>query len=513
MKDEILVLYFILYTLYFIIHTFMKVLFIHAGSENLGIEQLSAWVKHHGHETQLLFDPATFTGLENANFPPLAHFLDRADSLVDAAVGSEADVIAFSAATVNYRWALDIAARIKKRFSRPVIFGGVHATAVPERVLKNPQVDAVVVGEGEGAIIDILNGMKDGRLPDKPIPNVWRRTDNGIAGEPPRPYIRDLDRLPFPDKDLFFNKVPAFSRFYMIMTSRGCPYRCAFCCNSLYHDLYSGERGHVRRRSPDNVIEELKWAIDRYRPSFISFWDDVFTADKKWLRRFGELYHAIGLPYDIYTHPLAVDEECSRILADTGCYRVKIGLQTVSDATRGAYLDRGGSAEQVAHVVKLLKGCGITVGIDHMLGLPGEGKAEQEAAALYYSKIRPDRINSYWMLYFPGARIVESARQNGTLTDGDIEAIEEGKGETSYMYLKARAEDHRKALAPYQTFFDLLPILPDSWALWLIHRGLAGKMPYHPIIRQAIVSIAAIFQGDKRYRNTLKVMLSRKRVP
>ena len=444
---------------------------------------------------------------------PLARLMDRTDSLVEAAVRSEADLIAFSVFTVNYRWALEVAARIKKRICTPVVFGGVHATAAPGRTLTNPQVDAVVVGEGEGALLDILNGMQSGKLPETSIPNVWKRTANGIAGERPRPYIRDLDALPFPDKDLFFDKVPAFAQFYMIMTSRGCPYRCSFCCNSLYHDLYRGERGHVRRRSPDNVIAELKWAMERYRPSFISFWDDVFTADKNWLKRFGELYRAIGLPYDIYTHPLALDDERARILADTGCYRAKIGLQTVSDATRRAYLDRGGSAEEAAQAVSILKKHGITAGIDHMLGLPGEGVAEQDAAVEYYAKVKPDRINSYWMLYFPGAKIVETARQNGTLTDRDIEAIEEGRAETSYMYLKAGADDYRKALAPYQTFFDLLPMLPDSWIKWFIRHRLPGKLPYHPIIRQAIVAVAALLQGDKRYRNTLRVMLSRKHVP
>lgn len=480
----------------------------------MGIESLSAWVKLHGHDTELLFDPATFSGQENARIGLLAKIFDKSDEIVDNAAHSGADLIAFSAFTVNYRWALEIAQRIKEKTDIPIIFGGVHASAVPQRVLANPQVDAVVVGEGEAALLELLDGMKDGRLPSKPLPNVWVKSARGEPlGVPPRPYIRELDKLPFPDKDLFYDKVPALSDSYMIMTSRGCPYKCSFCCNSLYHEMYRNERGHVRRYSPERVIGELEWARDKYNPSFISFWDDVFTADIKWLRAFRELYSRIGLPYDVYTHPLALDEERVKILAETGCYRVKLGLQTVSERTRKAYLDRTGSAEQVEMCIGLLKKHGLTVGIDHMFGLPGEGADEQDAAAKFYTRVRPDRINSYWMLYFPGAKIVETALEKGMLTKKDIEDIEEGRGETSYMYLRPGASNEKEIMKAYQTFFDLLPMLPEDYANRLIEKGMHRKLPYHPLIRQVIVATAAILQRDKRYLGTLRNIFSLKRVP
>jgi len=492
----------------------MKVLFVHAASEHLGIEYLSGALKAAGHTTALAFDPAQFSGQENARLPLVARMTDKTSRLVRAAAASEADLIAFSAYTVNFRWALQTAARIREKIPVPIVFGGPHATAVPGRALAYPQVDAVVTGEGEGALLELLEGMKDGRLPEQKIPNVWKKTENGIEGEPPRPYIRDLDDLPPPDKELFYSKIPAFAENYMIMTSRGCPYGCAFCSNSMYHRLYEAEKNHVRRRSPEGVTEELGHAARKYRLRTVSFWDDVFTFSRRWLEEFSRLYRqSIGLPYDCYTHPAALDETRARLLAESGCFRVKIGLQTVSESSRRKLLDRAGTTGDVARAMELLHKYGIEVGVDHMLGLPGEGKAEQDKAARFYITTRPDRINSYWMLHFPGAEIVKIDREENRLTDADVEDIEEGRAQTSYMYAQPDENGGKWELRSYQTFFDLQPLLPQPVSRWLERRGLIPKLPYHPVLRQLIAAAAAIFQNDRRYRQHIKLLLAKKRVP
>ncbi len=491
----------------------MKVLFVHAASEHLGIEYLSGVLNAAGHETALAFDPAQFSGQENARVPFIWRISDMTTRIVNAAVSSGADIIAFSAYTINFRWALDVAQRIRKRVPTPIIFGGPHATAVPRRVLAYPQIDAVVVGEGEGAMLDIVEGMRDGKLPDEPIPNVWRKVNGHIEGTPPRPYIRNLDSLPEPDKELFYSKIPAFSANYMVIAGRGCPYKCAFCSNSMYHDLYSMEKNHVRRRSPEDVVEELIPAKQKYKPKTVSFWDDVFTIDERWLEEFAKLYREVDVPYDCYTHPLALDEHRVKLLADSGCFRVKIGMQTVSDATRRKLLDRAGSADRVEKAIDLLHRYGISVGIDHMLGLPEEGKAEQEMAADFYVRTKPERINSYWMVYFPGAGILENRFQAGELTREEVDSIEEGANQTSYLYADPSDGANRWKLRSYQTFFDIMPLIPVSWAGWLVNNGLAGKLPYHPLLRQAIAAMAAIFQNDRRYRHHLRLLFARKKAP
>ena len=491
----------------------MKILFIHAAAEHVGIEYLSAFLKAAGHEVALALDPGQFSGQENARIPFIAGLTDKTNALVNAAIFSGADLIAFSAYTLNFRWALGIAEHIKKKINTPIVFGGPHATAVPQRVIAYPQVDAVVVGEGEEAMLEMLECMRGESLGDKPIRNVWRKINGRLDDQPPRPYIRNLDALPFPDKNLFYQKIPAFADNYMIITSRGCPYKCAFCSNSMYHEIYRNEKNHVRRRSVENVINELTMAKKEYKIQIVSFWDDVFTFDSRWLDDFAKPYHKIGIPYDCYTHPLALDEHRVKLLADTGCFRVKIGLQTVSDQTRRKLLDRAGGIASVEKAIDLLHRHGISVGVDHMLGLPGEGKVEQEQAAQFYARIRPERINSYWLLYLPGAKIVEYGSQDGTLTEKDIDQIEEGLGQTSYIYADPKAGKNQWRLRSYQTFFDLLPLLPASWARWISTKGWVDKLPYHPILRQSVVALAAIFQNDRRYRQHLRLLFSRKHAP
>jgi len=492
----------------------MKILFVHAASEHLGIEHLSAFLKSRGHETSLVFDPAQFSGQENARIPLISGMFDITPKMLDAVASHNADLIAFSSYTVNFRWALDMAERIREKIDTPIVFGGPHATAVPHRVIRYPQVDAVVVGEGEETLLEMMENMRGGRLPESPIRNVWRKKGDRVEHSPPRPYIRDLDNLPFPDKELFYSKVPAFSKNYMVLASRGCPYRCAFCSNSLYHDLYSEEKNHVRRRSPGDVIEELAASKKKYSIEMVSFWDDVFTMSGRWLEEFAHLYKSeIGLPYDCYTHPLSIDERRAELLADSGCFRVKIGMQTVSDETRRRFLDRAGDSAAVEKTIDILHRHGVSVGVDHMLGLPGEGPDEQKAAAEFYSRTRPERINSYWMLYFPGAKITGDQRESGELTDEDVEKIEEGLSQTSYIYADPSAGRELYKLKSYQTFFDIEPLLPASIAGRLAESRALGKLPYHPLLRQIIVTLAAIFQNDRRYRQHLKLLVSKKHVP
>lgn len=491
----------------------MKVLFVHCASEHLGIEYLSAFLKSKGHTTSLLFDPAQFSGQENARIPFIHKLTDVGSKIVSEAANSNADLIAFSAYTVNFRWALDMAARIREKISTPIIFGGPHVTAVPHRALAYPQVDAVIAGEGEEALLELLEGIRGGSLPDRPIQNVRRKKNDGIEMPPPRPYIRDLDSLPFPDKELFYSKAPAFANNYMTLASRGCPYRCAFCSNSMFHDLYSFERNHARRRSPLNVVEEIKSARNKFKIETVSFWDDVFTLDSRWLEEFARLYRDVAIPYDCYTHPLMLDERRVKLLAESGCFRVKIGMQTTSDATRNKMLDRAGSVASVEKSIETLHRFGVSVGVDHILGLPEEGVSEQESAADFYARTRPSRINSYWMLYFPGAKIMESQFEAGAISQSDVDEIEEGMGHTSYIYADPASGPHRYGLRSYQTFFDIEPLLPKRLSRWLVDNGWAGKLPYHPMLRQLIAASAGIFQNDRRYRQHLKLLVSRKNTP
>ena len=223
----------------------------------MGIEYLSAYLKAHGHETSLVFDPAHFRGLRGRDISFLSNFFDPPrETVIEAIMRSNPDVLACSCVTGNYRWALDLAEEIKRKSKKPlaVLFGGPHPSMVPERVISQPVVDALVVGEGEDAILELVNSLKDGKFTDTEVANAWIKSDGVIHRNPVRPYIRDLDSLPFPDKELFYREVPFLRRGYLLMTARGCPYNCTYCCNRTYHKIYNDEKGHIRRFSVARVF-------------------------------------------------------------------------------------------------------------------------------------------------------------------------------------------------------------------------------------------------------------------
>jgi radical SAM superfamily enzyme YgiQ (UPF0313 family) len=157
-----------------------------------------------------------------------------------------------------------------------------------------------------------------------------------------RPLIQDLDRLPFPDFDLSEEFLvedgrmdPVTKLWYIIMTQRGCPYRCTFCINSTLPGLSPGEK-YTRRRSVENVVSELVSIKQRFGAQFdfVQFFDDIFTVSKRWLKDFAPLYRdQIGLPFWCYTYPGQCDDGIAELLNVMGVSYVQFGVQSGSERT------------------------------------------------------------------------------------------------------------------------------------------------------------------------------------
>ena len=285
----------------------MKVLFIYNGSEHLGIEYLSSFLKLKGHTTDLLFDPQVFSPEQNIfNIKALDRYFSLDTKIIEKAVALKPAIIAFSTFTSNYRWCLKIAEGIKRISNIPIVFGGVHTTAATNSVLENDFIDYAVIGEGEYAMLDLLRCLENNtpRSEMLNIPNLCLKYEGKIVINAPRRYITDLDSMPFPDKQLFYNKVPMFEETYTALSSRGCPYECTYCSNSMYHKIYCDEKVHIRKRSVGNVLEELKKVKERGKAKLIVFNDEVFVSSIKWLEEFSKRYPSeVGIPFYCSLHP------------------------------------------------------------------------------------------------------------------------------------------------------------------------------------------------------------------
>lgn len=411
----------------------MRILFVCPGFENLGIECLSAVLKQEGHNVELAFDPRLFkTYWLESDF--LAKCFDFSKIILNKVKCFKPELICFSVFSDHYNWARDIAKKIKYISYAPVIFGGIHPSSVPERVIEEPYIDYVCVGEGEGAIVDLCKNLESGEDPSN-IPNIWLKKEGKVVFNEIRPLISDLDILPFPDKDLFKLEYKDFVKNYYITASgRGCPYSCTFCYNSYMNKLYSLKGQYLRRRSVGNVIAELKIAKEKYGIKQITFADDTFNYDYKWLESFSNVYKdQIRLPYFCFVHPNFINENTVSLLKNSGCVCVSMGLETANVHIKKKILHRKESNEVIQMAIRLLRDKGIFIYTNMLFGLPLQDESVLADDIRFSSRYKADMPASNLLRYYPKTEIIYISNKLGLLNEGDIEKIETGKDFQPYF--------------------------------------------------------------------------------
>jgi radical SAM superfamily enzyme YgiQ (UPF0313 family) len=403
----------------------------------------------------------------------LAIFFDTKKEIVKQILEKKPDVIGFSVFTLNYQRALEIAREIRKyNQTCPIVFGGIHATSVPEVVIKEECVDIVCVGEGEEALVELLDSIGKSRI-NYEIKNLWFKKDDKIIKNSCRLLIENLDNLPLPDKDLFYNIYPGFVKEYYTISSRGCPFACSYCANNVLHNVYRGLGKMIRRRSPENIIMELVLAKKKYSLKKVTFVDDVFVQDVKWLEKFVSAYkEKINLPYLMLTHPRFVTSKITELLVDSGCYLLCFGIQSASEKTRYETLNRFETNQEIENAAKKCHAVNLKFSIDHIFNIPGEGIEEQEEALVFYNQLRPTIINSYQLQYLPRTKIINKAIERGVIKESMIEGIEKGLASTSLVFGFGDKDKFNPDLiyTNFQFFFMLLPILPKRTMDWIIRK-------------------------------------------
>lgn len=490
----------------------MKVTFVHLGRENLGIEYLSAVLEREGHEVTLAYDPGLFGINDNVlHIPALERLLERRAAVMKAIEASAPDIVAFSVFTGTYVWSLGVAKEVKERFGAPVLFGGIHPTLVPEEVMARKEVDYVIVGEAEEAILEFLD-RAESRRPPRGVRNVWYREGGEVVSQPVRPPISDLDRLPYPDKTLFEKEVN-LSDDYVILSARGCPFRCTYCCESHWNRLYVGR--YFRRRGVESVIGELGAMKRRYGFREVMFNDPIFFTDRRWLRELMERYRAqIGVPFRCFGKAGFLDEEVGELLRWGGCYAIEFGLQTFNPEIRKGVLGRPEGNEEYRRAFAVLDRLGIRYDIDHMFGLPGESTGDHAEAARFYKSLhRLNRIKCHHLTYFPRLEILEKARDAGILQQGDEAAIERGEMDSDFFHRGTiRDQELARAARAFQTLFKLLPVLPAAWVEGFLRKDrwrLLLRVPF-PLVFLGQIAVA-IRGRDYRFSLYVRYYLLRLR--
>lgn len=368
----------------------------------LAIEQLSAVLKAGGHECELFIESGE------------KHFLR-------AALSSGADLFAFSCTTGGEKWVLKIAAEIKKQSKVPVIVGGPHTTFFP-KLIEDKNIDYICRGEGEYALLDLLDAIKNNPGGVHEISNIWSKDTTGKVFETePRDFIEDLDELPAPDFDLY-TKYRYMHNYnlgmFPVITGRGCPYNCNYCFNRSYKELYKGKGKYLRRRSPENVIQELLYAKEKYGIRQINFVDDSFFMFPDWLRKFNGLYkEKINLPFIINVEATQVKEEFVRIIKDMGCICVRMGVESGNEQLRQVVLNKKITNQQIKKAAGHIKRYGIKLSTFNIFGLPGETLENALETLNLNKEIHADLSWCSLLQPYPGTELAKIIKEKGLLLD------------------------------------------------------------------------------------------------
>jgi radical SAM superfamily enzyme YgiQ (UPF0313 family) len=451
----------------------LKIAFVNDSCEHVGVEYISAVLKAGGHETRLFVDPLLFDD-EFVTVKFLSRWLDRKERIVDALSAYKPDLVAMSVVSSFYPWACEMARLIKERMDVPIIFGGIHPTLVPERVIQDPAVDMVCVGEGEYPVLELADSLASGRI-DTTIRNIWFKSAGGVVRNPLRALITDLDALPMADKDLYYAASPHFSKSYYIAAGRGCPYECSYCSSAYLNTLHEGLGPRLRQRSVAGVIRELTQAKERYPLAPVIFLDDCFGADPVWLKEFSKAYRDnVGTEFHCSMFPTHVTEEKLRWLKEAGCREIEIGVQSWDEEVREKVFHRHVSNEAMLGAMRLIKKSGINLVVGDILGYHGQKDEHILKAAEIYAAVRPERTYPFVLRYFPRLPITEAARSSGVLKPDAYEKVMDGR---TGKYLSPDGVMMEKNMMRYLLLFLLVRVLPRPLAMSVVRRRMHRWLP------------------------------------
>ncbi len=457
----------------------VRVLFItqQIDYEPQGIMHLSSVLKAAGHQVELAVA---------AHHDPVA-----------VAARFQPDVVAYSVITGSQRYYLGVNRRLKAEMPGVFsVFGGPHPTFFPEMV-DEEGVDGICRGEGEQALVDLVDALADGGPGAGLELDNWSFRRNGdLITNPVRPYVEDLDSLPFPDRALVYERDPiaARSKIKHFLTGRGCPYNCTYCFNHALSEIYRGKGRRFRQRSVDHVIEEVRWVHAHYPLEFVVFVDDTFVLSEAWLAEFAEKYpRQIGLPFFCNTRANLVTAEQVRLLKEAGCHCVSMGIETGSDRIRNELLKRRMSQEQILEAARLIHEGGLHLTTTNMIGLPTSTLADDFETLELNIQARPSYAHVFIFQPYPRTELGEFTREHGWMV-GTFDDIGEVAWDHSVLEFDAV---HKRGLAVLQRFFAigvewprLVPLikrlmkLPDNPIFWLLNKGWKGwaiKNRVHPV--------------------------------
>ena len=287
--------------------------------------------------------------------------------------------------------------------------GAAFLTVAFEVMYFQKDLDLILFGEPEDTLKEVLEGKDYSK-----ILGLYYRDDLRAKFTGSRPFIEDLDKLPFPARHLVDNNIyrrPDNNKVQaVIKVSRGCPFHCFFCLATPV----SGAK--VRKRSAENIIEEIKECVDKYGITNFLFWSDIFNIDKVWVMDLCQKIIDSGLKitWSANTRADTADEEMAQKMYEAGCRLVSIGVESGSQEM----LDKIGkriTLDDVRLTVKIFKKAGIRIYNYFVIGLPWEDEDTVEDTIDFAIELDSDFISFYTATPLPGSKFYDYAKEHNLI--------------------------------------------------------------------------------------------------
>ncbi len=332
---------------------------------------------------------------------------------------SKPDIVGVTCTTLTYKSALKIIKIVKETLPNAITaIGGQHYTFWDDKaLLEEPSVDIVIRREGEETMLELAQRVENNQ-PYYDLAGTTCRKDGGIIKNPDRPFLENLDSLPFPALHLWkqmgelrkYGTIP-----YPVMTSRGCVFWCNFCTAvRMFGRKY-------RMRTPKNVVDELIYLNKNYHANQFTFYDDAFTVDQARTAEICDEIHRRGLKikWDCETRVDMVSKELLVKMREAGCIAVWFGVESGSK-TLLTSMGKGFSLTQTRRAFKWAKEAGLMTVAGVILGFPGETKETAWETIRFVKELNPNDVGFYIATPYPGTPMYEEVKANGTLRITDF---------------------------------------------------------------------------------------------
>jgi anaerobic magnesium-protoporphyrin IX monomethyl ester cyclase len=328
------------------------------------------------------------------------------------------DIVGITSTTLTYKSGLQVAKTAKQTCPKCLtLMGGSHVTFWDKEALQEcPELDVVVRKEGENTLLELVQKLDACKSIHNVIGTTCRK-DGKVVRNPDRPYIEDIESLPFPAHNLWpLESLRKYGTIvYPVMTSRGCVYWCDFCTAvRMFGRSY-------RMRSPKNVVDEIEFLHKTYDANQFTFYDDAFTVDQD---RTAEICSEIRrrklkIKWDCETRVDMVTKELLGKMRDAGCIAVWFGVESGSQRVIDA-MGKGFSLAQSMKAFQWAKDVGLMTVASAILGFPGETKESALETIKLVEKINPDDVGYYIATPYPGTPMYDLVKEKGWLRITDF---------------------------------------------------------------------------------------------